>query len=223
MKLLSIQRARALWMFHINDLSPSGSAAIRDVVTSAISRYSFNKPTHGPQQLGPSQIVSGHLFVAGLFNAPAGNRIEVTLTYTSDALAADTRTSTSDSDDFLENFLSWTKEEFGWLDHSSITIRKIYVSELYVSLDRSLGRINPGIQRLNNLLAEKIKTPLTQANFDFGALAFWIDPEQKSRHVPFTIERHKDAPFSDNRYFSVAPLETTAHLEMIEEVEKLLS
>jgi hypothetical protein len=39
----------------------------------------------------------------------------------------------------------------------------------------------------------------------------------------FSIERKLEAPFVENTYFSQAPLETSEHLQLVEEIERGLS
>ena len=40
---------------------------------------------------------------------------------------------------------------------------------------------------------------------------------------PFTIERRLDTPFFENTYFSVAPVRTADHFELIQQFEAELS
>jgi hypothetical protein len=42
----------------------------------------------------------------------------------------------------------------------------------------------------------------------------------KHGRAPFSIHRRLDVPFSDDKYFSEAPLETETHLEILAQFEK---
>lgn len=222
MKLLSIHIARAVWFFHLNDLNPRGKAIERDLLSGIGQRYSFAKMPGVQEIIEARQKNTGIQATSGIFKSPSGLAIDVELTMYRDAIFADTRSSTTDSEAFITDMLDWLTQEMGMLDHRTIRINKIYVSELYVQLDKSLNFINPAFERFTSMLRTNIKSPTKDLNFEAGALQFWIDPALKHAHVPFRMERQEGIPFSENRYYSMAPLETDEHLKAIEMLEKTM-
>ena len=60
--------------------------------------------------------------------------------------------------------------------------------------------------------------------YDLAVLS--IDYDQLTRKHPlgrFSIQRRDNTPFSENKYFSDAPLPTDVHIQLLEQFEKDLS
>jgi hypothetical protein len=222
-KLLSISTARAIWFFHQTDLNPRGKAVERNAIVEIGRRYKFAKIPTPAELVDARQKNEPVVYPAGEFQSPSGTTIEVALTAYRDALFADTRSNTSDSEAFLVDMLEWLTSKLGLVDYKTISIRKMYVSEIYVALDNSLSGINPKLKKFVKSLTEKMKTPFKDIYFDVGSLSFWIDPALKHTHVPFRLERQVDVGFDEGRYYSIAPFETDVHLEAVAELEKLLT
>lgn len=55
-----------------------------------------------------------------------------------------------------------------------------------------------------------------------GRLGFWWDPVSASTQSHFQLERTIGVPFSEQRYYSRAPLQTEDHLALLEEFEEIL-
>jgi hypothetical protein len=223
MKLLSVNLARALWFFHLNDLNPRGKSIQRDAFAEMGQRYAFAKFPDAKEILEARQKGAALEFSLGQFKSPSGEIVQLALTIYRDALFADTRSFTADSDAFLTEMLEWLTSEFGLVDHKTLPINKFYVSEIYVSLNKSLNMINPKFSQFAKILGEEIKTPFKNVSFEVGALGFWIDPAIKHVHVPFRLERQEGVGFSEGRYYSMAPLETEEHLKALETLEKLMA
>ena len=49
-----------------------------------------------------------------------------------------------------------------------------------------------------------------------------MDPTAPNRLTNFVFERNALVPFSEQRYFSRAPLQTEEHLQLLNEFEELL-
>lgn len=221
MKLLSVSLARAVWVLHLNDLNPRGRSVEKNVILEIGRKYQF------PRVPTPVEIVEARsknqpiTLAGGTYRAREQTDVEVGLSIYRDALFADTRSDTEDAEAFLNEMLDWLANEFGLIDHSTLGVRKLYVSELYVSLSGSLNRLNPAFAKLAEFMQSKIETPFQNISFEAAALAFWIDPAVKHVHVPFRLERQSDIAFEENRYYSMAPLGTSDHLRALELLEKL--
>lgn len=223
MKLLSVSVARAMWFMHLSDLNPRGRSIAGDVIAEITTRYMFPKaPT--PIEIVEARKKNEPLVISGgRYKTEANEVVEVSLSMYRDALFADTQSSTNDSESFLIDLVEWITQKFGLVDYKTVAIRKLYVSEMYVSLDRKLNSINPKLADFVRELGGNIKSPVKNIEFELGAISFWIDPEIKHHHVPFRLERQVDAAFSENRYYSIAPLETEAHWAALGKLERLLS
>ena len=219
MKLLTTSMARAIWFFHISDLNPRGRDVERNVLAEIGKKYSFLKVPSVEEMIEAHSKNQPFVLKHGSFQ----NVEIVALTVYRDAVFADTRSSTHDSESFLVNALEWLASELGLLDYKTIAIRKYYVSEMYVSLNKSLNMINPKFVQFSKMLQEKIKTPYKNLHFEAASLGFWIDPDIKHAHVPFRLERQVDVGFEEGRYYSIAPLETEEHLKALEMLEEMMA
>lgn len=223
MKLLSINLARTIWFMYLNDLNPRGRSVQRNGILEIASKYAFPKVPTAVEILEAHQKNQPITLAGGTFKNNKGIDVEMGLSIYRDALFADSRSTTQDSEEFITEMLEWLSAELGLVDYKTLAIRKVYVSEMYVSLDKSLNMINPKFSQFAKTLGEKIKTPFKNIHFEVASLAFWIDPDTKHVHVPFRLERQTEAGFAQDRYYSMAPLETEEHLKVLETLEGLMT
>lgn len=218
MKLLSVSLARSLWFGHMDDFNPKG-IALSSMISYLADLYKFKKVP--PSNANPSSI-EGTSFEDGEFvlnenEAP----IYVALSLYSGGLTADTRLSTKASDTFLMDLFMRLSKLFNVPSHEAIIRRKRYFSQLYVSIDKPFSIINPKLKQVARFLTEN--TEAGEIPFELGGISLW--PEQTAKWIPspFSIERATGVPFSENRYFSRAPIETEKHLELLSKLESILS
>ncbi len=223
MKLLSVTLARAIWLFQVADLNPQGKSVNADLIERLSQRYSFEKVPNAEELYEAREQKKGINFVRGTFDAPSGISIEVSLKIFTDGIMADTKVSTQDSDAFLQDVLGWWHSDLGLLNYKEIAIKKIYLNELHFSSEHSLSLINPKLKKFIEFLAKKKTSPVGGEIYDLGAIGFWVDPEDNNQQRAFRIERVEKIPFSENRYFSSAPLETNDHLELVALFESYLA
>ena len=223
MKLLSIIRARSIWLLHLNDLNPRGRSIERNVVAEMAARYEFSQVPDAKEIIELRRENKPVVLEGGQFKAADGTTIDVTLSIFRDGLMADTRCSTGECDRFLSEILTWLHTDIGLLDYRTLSKRNLYVSEIHVESENSLNIVNPAFERFAELLSTKVVGPIAKPKYELGAIGFWIDPEQNPRHIHFRLERQEDVPFTENRYISSAPLETDQHLEALALLESMLT
>lgn len=221
MKLLSISKARSIWLFPLNDLNPRGKAITGDAMPGMITRYKFAKIPSPLDMQSAREKNEPIKFLGGEFEGKGG-KVVVDFSAYNDGLIADTRSSTRDADLFLEDFLTWISSEFGLLSHHEIVQRKIYASELYITTERSLSLLNPKLEKLNQFISSKARG-FNDVRMEVSSIGFWADQIAPTKPVNFRLERAEGIAFSENRYYSLAPLETEDHLAVLEEIDSLLS
>lgn len=220
MKLLSIIRARSIWLFTVNDLNPNGKYIEAEVTTGMAARYGFSKiPTPKDIQAArennePIKFLGGHF-------GKKGKEAVIDFSVYKDGLIADARSSTTDTDAFLEDLLTWLTKEFGLLSHKEIVQRKVYASEMHVSTSRSLSLINPKLNELHALISSKADG-FVDVRMELGAIGFWADQVLPTKPAPFRFERAEGIAFAENRYYSIAPCKTEAHLDVLNGLEAFL-
>lgn len=218
MELLSVNRARSIWLLPLVDLNPYGRYTLTKI-PSVAERYRFMQWPTKLEELDPAK---GIKFTGGTFTKSDQTDIGVEVVIYSDGLIADTRSSTDDSDSFLDDLLKWHAEDHGDVPYQKILRRKLYVSELWVRPEKPLSSLHRELQtfseRLTALISDVSPFPI---RYEFSTIMFSAEPGRVSPPAPFRFERALDVPFDEERYFSVAPLPTSIHLQMLNEFEKI--
>ena len=216
MKLLSVEQARAMWLFPFPDINPSGKYIV-PVSVELIKRYKFATVPNIPEAIKNNQ---GIIFGTGAFTHDKRGEIQVDLGIYNDGFVGDTKTNTDSSEEFLHDIFTYLKSEFGLLYPNNI--RKQYLSKIYVETKKSLNSLNPKLERFTKSLTEK--------SYAFGSVAYELSginlsTEQRNAIAPpiFRFERAEKSPFSSNRYYSFAGLKTSDHLELVEQFLSILS
>ena len=219
MKLLSVNLARSVWLGHISDLNPRGLNVYSLVIPSLIEAYKFKKYPL-PQEVLDDSV--GIKFENGEFITKKDNPIRVNLTFYNDGLIADTQSSTDDTDDFLDEVLTHYSEDFDAPRYEDVITRRNYVSQIYVTTDKSLELINPKLKEISNYLSKNV-VGFEEVSYETGGISFWANQKRRTNPIAFSLERAIYSPFSENRYYSVSPLQTEKHLKLLSKLESILS
>lgn len=216
MELLSVRTARLLSFFPTDEINPRGRSLIHEVVPAFIERYKFVKY---PQKLEEFDESKGVRFESGVWN-----NLETTIVLYNNGIQVDTRSSTDDSERILEDALKWAADTFELIYKPDMVTRKAYLSELDLHCETPLDAMNPKLEPFVNKLSKTVGE-WTGHTFDFKTVALWLNFDaafNKGPSGPFRVERLVDIPFSENKYYSSAPLPTKLHLEFLEEFESIL-
>lgn len=160
-------------------------------------------------------------FNQGIFKTKKGAVVTVDMLMYRDGIIADTRSSTMDSSDFIEDLLLWSTKQFGFANHKPLIRHQNFVSSLNIWSERDLTLINPKLKKLCEIL-NKNASSQAGSQFSLAAIALWPDPATTRNPIPFRFERAAGSESAENRYFSTAPVHTDVHLDMLKELEKLL-
>jgi hypothetical protein len=221
MKLLSVKQARAIWLVSIVDLNPRG-LSLFGLIMPIVEKYKFQIYPTKPEELIGKDVLEIK-FNGGSFKKDTKHNIAVDLTIFNDGLVVDTRSSTNDSDAFLNDFLNHLSKEFNLTPYLEVIRSKIYVSEVWVQTDKLLNSLNPKLdsfaKRITSLIGGHSRYPIAH---ETSGIIFSADPVVTNPQTPFRFERVIDRPFEENRYYSIAPLQTDVHLEMLDELESIL-
>jgi hypothetical protein len=139
------------------------------------------------------------------------------------AVSATTRSSSEDTDALLSDLVQWTKEQFGFSIENSLP--NVYLSQLEVILNISLSKLTV-LNELCAALDARLQTyglnipAYRPSGVSLGLDLTTVSPPQTNQ---FIIERRANFPWSENIYFSQAPLKTDDHKAFLEEAERLLA
>lgn len=219
MRLLSIFLARSIWFCPLFDLNPKGKN-LSPIIPLLIDRYKFKRV---PSLTEIPDFSKGVKFEEGEFKSSEGNEIALNFTVYNDGLVVDTRSSTKDSDAFLVELLTRLSKDFDFPHYEPIIRNRNYLSQIYISIDKSLELINPKLREVSKYLTDNLSP-----GFEIGSIIFLLDPAMiipatLPNSTPFTIERAINIPFAENRYYSSSGLQTEKHLELLQKVEDILS
>lgn len=211
MKVLAVHSARSIWLVKPLFLNPHGRFIVPAVAALA-ERYSFAKIPEAKDFIARPLDLK---FEGGSFVGAEGSPIFVNLSIYDDGLIAETRSSTDESDRFLDDALSWFSSEYELPHYSNLEVEKLYANELIVQLELLPSMFSKKFLKFVNLLEQGVGKQM-----EFVSLHLGPDPETTKRHAPFRVERLLGTPFVKNRYYSVAPASTAKHLDLLEQMER---
>jgi hypothetical protein len=221
-KLKSVMMARAIWIFDLQDLNPKGKSIFPGIFDWLKETYQFEKI---PKSIEDRDTHGGWAFSQGEFQVKEEIFIDVDLGIYNDGLVATTHSSTNDTEVFLMNVLDLACKEYSLAFHPSMVRRKIYLSEINVECDGSLSKISQPLNEFSTKVSSALKFD-GEPRFQLTGIVFGVEttalPVSKQLFSGFQFERKVGAPFSENRFYSKAPLPTHIHLQLIEQLEKLI-
>ncbi len=218
MELLNVGMARSVWLFDMRDMNPHGKYIEAGFIEWLKSLYHFSKY---PSSIYKRDENGGLSFEVGGFQVQENQSVTVHLKVYNDGMVGETRSSTHDTDTFIEDVLRSAVQDLGLIYAPDMIRQKLYVSDLHVRVKMSLNQLNPWI----NAFARKLTTlrggdpPL---NFELSSLRLSPEVHPPTMIAPFLFERQENTTPSEHRYFSRAPLHTDDHFKLLEEFETLL-
>jgi len=219
MNLLSVNVARSIWLFPLNDLNPRGKSLYPALFSFLVQKYSFLKYPTAVDQFDEQK---GIKFELGNFYNRANTTVIVNASIFSDGVVAETRSTTDDADAFLAEAMDAVCQEYGLTPMANIRMRKIYLSEIFVQTQQSLNLLNDKLDHFGHRLSADI-SGFPEQTWEASGISFSVDQGvQQAKPIPFRLERAANTAFSDNRYYSVAPLQTEKHLRLLDDLELIL-
>ncbi|MGD0793753.1 MAG: hypothetical protein ABR920_18470 [Terriglobales bacterium] len=218
MQLASVLLARAVAWVESHDLNPRGKVYYPAITEALVKRYGFAKFPQKPEDYDESKGV------AFVYGKDGDSVIEQVLIYTN-GVVLETRSSTEDSKRLLERALEWAASEIGLAYTPGMIRRWQYYSQLVFTSPLNLTAAAPAFSNLSESINKTLKT-LMGEDLRYEATAVHFNFDLLTRKNPigsFSIQRRENMPFSDNKYFSEAPLPTGVHIELLEQFEKDLS
>jgi hypothetical protein len=215
MNVLFVGLARTVWLFDLGVLNPTGMS-LRGVLEAITQRYQFVQAPKNELDFDAQRSLA---FKAGSFTGRRNVPLIVGLNLYTDGIIADTMSSTDDSTEFLQDLAKWLNETYGLVVPKERRVG--YLSQLDFQSDFSLLNLNRRLEAFaDNLQAvsrDKDKP------HELTSVQFWTEDAGKPGvPAPVKIERKISAPFSNNHYFSQAPLQTETHITVLNQFEEIL-
>ena len=216
MKVVSIVEARAFRIFR-----PFGSFGyLPDAAKKVVEEYQFLDYPKEISQFFPTEpnspiefrhgkiVIDSKVIVVDLLQVyPAGLQV-VTQTNTSNALAA------------VDHIAAWGIRTF---DLKLETVRAPgFYSQLHIRFEKPLPDMFPKLNAIASEISNKHPDVIDfRPQYELAALHFAYEPKAKIDPVIFRIERVGNVSFSENLYYSDAPLSTEDHISVLEDFERV--
>lgn len=222
MRIISFDSARVTWLFPLEEFAPPATNNSGVVLAAIAARYRFTRtPT-----ITTREDMANNGLVFGLGNFQIGDHLIAITDFViyNDGIVAIAQT-TEWAEAFLEDIFGWVKEAFGFRELST-PIRKMFSSTLIVDFERPLSRMIRGYEALAQIISSRTVTIMPdQKPMQFSRMDFEVDRRMlDSGQVvlpKFILERRPNVVFDQERWFSVAPMHTAVHIEVLNEIEKL--
>jgi hypothetical protein len=214
MRLASVVLARIYAVFPIEDLNPSGTLYYPDVVEWLVQRFRFQKY---PTKLEDFDENKGIEFAGGKADDITVEKIVIL----NNGVYIDTLASTDASEAILRDTLNAAVEDLGIYYQDSMLKRRAYVSQVAFYSDAPLFLIHPVFNRIAETVSKEVNDNFGKA-LPYQPVAVGLQYDQTTTALgpaPFNIQRREGSPFGDKKYFSVAPVRTKIHLELLDLVE----
>jgi hypothetical protein len=216
LKLSSIALARTLAFVEVADLDLKGRVFFPALVGEIVNRYQFQVT---PKLLSEQQETARSFeFRIG----KAGDVIIDAFKMFDTLLVVETHSNTRDSQVIIEEMLDWAVKKHGLTYQPEMIRHWSYVSSITFYTDVPLlgAASNPLASlsdKINGAISEIWKEDIPYVP---GAIAIGHDPLlRKNGIAPFTLSHRAEIPYSENKYFSEAPLPTDTHIKLLEEFE----
>ena len=215
MRQSAVVLARVLGFIEIADLISGGKMSVTELVRKLSERYSFEK---FPRTFEEIDLGKGIEFIEG---ASGSGPIRKFIIYDT-LLVLETRISTAVSKSLLEEMLLWGAKELG-LNYKPNSIKRYgYISDVTFYSEAPLLDLPPAVSKIA-ARASKELSDIWEEPIKYEPIGFSVghDPSDRKYGIaPFTISHRSETRFSENKYFSEAPLPTDTHWEMLEQYEK---
>lgn len=221
MKLIGTLQGICFLKFSPEEIAPRGgilAPAITNLMRTAYQARPAVVMRVG-QPINTNQIIPALAFANGQFSLNDETVSIVQIAFADQGLTVASKT-TDDAGKIMDHLVNTLDENLGFKIAQAET-RRQYVSVAVVQFERSLLETIEPMNKIKKIIAEAIKKPV-----DLKRLA--IGPKGNSGpfitietvdEADFVLEARVGHEFSENRYFSTAPMTTDAHVAILTQIE----
>jgi hypothetical protein len=221
LRVVSFESSRVTQLFPLEEFAPVAGTDSPSVLSQIAQRYGFS--------IIPSITTRDDLNTKGLVFGMGHFQFEGQPfvisdfgVYTDGIVAVSERSEWSEA--FLADVTSWVKNEFGFREISG-DVRTLFNSTIIVDFETSPSNLLKNFQQITQSINERaVLLTAEKRQMDFARLDFEVDKRTVPGHIAlpkFVIERRAGVDFAQERYFCSAPMRTSDHLEVLQEIERL--
>jgi hypothetical protein len=212
----AITKARALAMLELDSLTNGGRIRLADCIGPLVARCDFQKYPTKTDEIDLEE--KGVRFESGRFDELV---IDALVIY-SGAIYIDTLASTSDSVRILTAILKWAREELSLSYEDHLIRRWGYISDLVFRSDVPLLRVHSSpLQDLARKTSAFTEEMFGGLKYEPSQIGIGHDPLSRKYGVASLVIQHRvNTSYSENIFFSEAPLPTDLHVKYLQEFEE---
>ncbi len=210
-----------------DNVVPTHGVLARDIIEFIAQEYQFSvKPTF-PSGVPPFAITT-HTYQSGVFMDNNGGRfpiIQLSVVLNGDIVTAGT---TNIAENIIEDLTSKLDTSMGYR-FASASKRKIFHSMIVAQFDPAVEDKLKSLGKIEKIINDNVPRPampfkIKRLAFGYGDVAQFFMPTslEAIESADFLIERRTSEPYAENRYFSSAPVETSEHIRILEQIEEAL-
>ena len=217
MNIVAFSSGSFIALFPLEAFTPLGGLNERRAVDDIRERYKFvSSPNLSSSRAELEQ--TGIVFERGVHETAAGQVTINRLSLHNDGVVVRSN-KTEHAEEFFNDVTSWLVEEHGC---RQVRINPLYVSEIVIDFEAPVSNMIDNYTEIANLLLSHIEKSRGVKVAVFGALSFEFVTNDSMETPKFIIERRVGTTVGDERYFCSAPLTTERHLEVLQEIERLI-
>ena len=216
MRIIAYSSGTLLSLFPLEAFTPMGGLNERQIVSAIGQRYNFGTLPNLSSRRELEQ--NGLVYESGFFMTESGEATIHRLSVHKDGIMVRAN-ETGHAEAFFEDLMDWLVQHYGcrWIDKKSR-----YLSEVVVEFEKSAANMFAKYDKIADVILSGVNKHMDVTAAAFSALT--IEFVSSVETIPkFIIERREGTSVEDERYFCSAPLTTERHLQVLEQIEHLLS
>jgi hypothetical protein len=214
MKNTGVLLARSLAYVELSLLDPKARIFYPDLIREITKEFSFQKAP-GPAEWEEKK---GLEFKLGKTQDVILDGLKIFDTL----VVVETHSNTSDSEKATHQIFNWAKDKFGLVYTPEMIRSWGYVSDVFFETDFPLlDAASKPLTALGTKVTDAMAR-IWREKLEYKPLILTVghDPQlRKNGIAPFTIQLRAENHFSDNKWFSEAPLPTDLHFKLLQEFE----
>ena len=214
MKVSAIIQARALAFIELYDLDPRGKTFFPETIKKLQQRYGFLQ-TPKVEEMDEQKGVE-------LKTGKIGDVVIDKLKIFPSLFVLETHANTTESKQVLEEMFDWGKRDLGLTYEPKMIRHWAYVSILTFHSDANIIALaNKPAAKLAAKVSSAVSEIWSQPTaFEARSLSITHDPlVRKNGIAGLLITPRLETPYSENKFYSEAPLPTDTHIKFLEEFE----
>jgi hypothetical protein len=219
MDLLKVHAANSLRFLAVVD-EAKPARPLLPLIKALEDRYLFLQV---PRTIADYNFENGVTFLSGVFR---GQSVIDKFQVYARGIVCETKEETDLSDQFLDDLLDWAEADLKLEVPDRASMPRAYFSQIEIRSSTKFGaalKMFSGVGRSISNIVQSYRSSLV-SSFELSSIKLNVDATAIKGPTPFEFifERRINTPYSENVYFSAAPLRTKDHLQILQELENEL-